>query len=119
MDDINENCAACTHLRRRCDENCVLAPYFPIEKTEEFQIVRRTFGIQNITKIISSVDENERDKTVETLILEARIRLENPVHGCLAVERKLEAEIEKVTKELVEVNKQLQYYFSMHNNVKK
>ncbi|MCD7468255.1 hypothetical protein HAX54_006267 [Datura stramonium] len=36
----------------------------------------------------------------ETLILEAKIRKENPVHGCLAIERRLRIEIEAHEKEL-------------------
>ncbi|KAL8527809.1 hypothetical protein ACS0TY_005583 [Phlomoides rotata] len=123
MDGINEihvpreTCAACKHLRKRCEETCVFAPYFPPEKTAEFQIVHMIFGIRNTKNMISSVEENEREKTIETLILEAKIRLENPVHGCLAIERMLGAEIEKVFRELDEVKQQLKF-FSEQNNVK-
>lgn len=121
MEENNEmhipavTCAVCKHLRRRCDETCILAPYFPPEKTEDFQIIHRIFGIPSLTKVITSVEENERDKTVETLVLEAKMRLQDPVHGFVAVERSLGAEIEKVTKELDEVKQQLQVFLTRND----
>ncbi|KAH0632159.1 hypothetical protein KY284_034945 [Solanum tuberosum] len=47
---------------------------------------------------------------VETLILEAKIRYENPVHGCIAVEEKLRLEIEETMKELDLVQKANAYF---------
>ncbi|XP_006367562.1 LOB domain-containing protein 24-like [Solanum tuberosum] len=93
-------CAACKHQRKKCEPNCQLAPYFPSTKDEDFQNVYRLFGVNNTIKHINSVANDQRAKLVETLILEAKIRKENPVHGCLAIERKLRAEIEALEKEL-------------------
>ncbi|KAK4415687.1 LOB domain-containing protein 27 [Sesamum alatum] len=103
-------CAACKYQRKRCDESCVLGRYFPLERAEDFENVQRLFGFQNAVKILNSVEENEREKTVKSLILEARLRRQNPVHGPVAVERRLRAEVEKVKKELDMVTKELKFF---------
>ncbi|KAI3443631.1 hypothetical protein Pfo_000296 [Paulownia fortunei] len=93
-------CVVCRHQRKRCDESCIFARYFSSERAEDFLNMHRLFKFQNIMKILNSVAENERDKTVESLILEARIRKENPVHGPVEVQMRLQVEIEQVKKEL-------------------
>ncbi|MCD7463653.1 hypothetical protein HAX54_051076, partial [Datura stramonium] len=93
-------CAACRHQRKKCEPNCQLAPYFPSNRDEDFQNVYRLFGVNNTIKLLNSVPDNQKAKTIETLILEANIWKKNPVHGCLGVERKLRAEIEAHEKEL-------------------
>ncbi|XP_055812629.1 LOB domain-containing protein 24-like isoform X2 [Solanum dulcamara] len=109
--DARDKCAACKYQRKRCDENCPLAPYFPSNKVQEFQKVIRLFRISNIIKMLNSVVDNEkRAKMAETLMCEANIRYENPVHGCVAVERKLKLEIEETKKELDFVQKKIAFY---------
>ncbi|XP_059285164.1 LOB domain-containing protein 24-like [Lycium ferocissimum] len=100
-------CAACKHQRKECDANCQLAPYFPSNRAEDFQNVYRLFGVDKTIEFINCVPDDQKEKTVETLILEARIRKENPVHGCLAIERKLRAEIEAHENELEIVRNQI------------
>ncbi|KAK4337832.1 hypothetical protein RND71_042319 [Anisodus tanguticus] len=92
--------AACKHQQKKCEANCQLAPYFPNNRAEDFHNVYRLFGVNNTITLLRSVADDQKKKTVETLILEAKIRKENPVHGCLAIERKLRAEIEAYEKEL-------------------
>ncbi|KAI3443632.1 hypothetical protein Pfo_000297 [Paulownia fortunei] len=103
-------CVVCRHQWKRCDESCIFTRYFPSERAEDFLNMHRLFRIQNTTKILNSVVENERDKTIESLILEARIRKENPVHGPVEVQRRLQAEIEQVKKELDTIKKQVQFF---------
>ncbi|XP_059291206.1 LOB domain-containing protein 21-like [Lycium ferocissimum] len=88
-------CAACKHLGEKCDANCQL------------------FGVDNIIKLLNSVPDDQKEKTAETLILEAKIRKENPVHGCLAIERKLGAEIEAHEKELEMIQNHISLYKKM------
>ncbi|KAL0382620.1 UNVERIFIED_CONTAM: LOB domain-containing protein 1 [Sesamum calycinum] len=40
-------CAACKILRRRCVENCLLAPYFPPTDPLKFTTAHRVFGASN------------------------------------------------------------------------
>lgn len=111
---VNSNgaCAACKHQRKRCDSNCQLACYFPAGKNEDFHNVHKLFGVNNLMIILNSVGENERDKTAETLILEAKMRRDFPVHGYLAVKKNLEDEIEGYEKEIDEVKKKLSLFKS-------
>jgi Lateral organ boundaries (LOB) domain len=40
--NYSERCA-CKHLRRRCAEDCILAPYFPATHPERFECVHEIF----------------------------------------------------------------------------
>ncbi|KAL7095964.1 hypothetical protein ACP275_10G055700 [Erythranthe tilingii] len=97
---VYKACAACKHQRRKCDQYCALAKYFPAEKSDDFENVYHLFGLQNTLKILKSVDEDERDTAIESIIMEAGMRLEYPVHGHFSVARKLNIEIENTEKEL-------------------
>ncbi|XP_009619412.1 LOB domain-containing protein 2 [Nicotiana tomentosiformis] len=75
-------CASCKHQRKKCTEKCVLAPYFPAEKSREFKAVHKVFGVSNITKIVKNLKEDhDRRKAVESLIWEAFCRQKDPVFG--------------------------------------
>lgn len=68
-------CAACKILRRRCDEKCVLAPYFPPTEPQNFIIVHRVFGASNIIKCLqvcmtgTIISSNYRDRRSWHLLL--------------------------------------------------
>lgn len=68
-------CAACKSLRRRCDEKCVLAPYFPPTEPQNFIIVHRVFGASNIIKCLqvcmtgTIISSNYRDRRSWHLLL--------------------------------------------------
>lgn len=95
------------HKNKKCDENYIIGEYFPCERAEDLENVKWLFGMENLMKIVNSVEEGEIGETVESLILEAKIRRANPVHGPLEVERSLRSEIDKAEKELEIVNKKL------------
>ncbi|XP_044502585.1 LOB domain-containing protein 2-like [Mangifera indica] len=78
---VHSACAACKHQRKKCNEECKLAAYFPADRSREFQAVHKVFGVSNVTKIVHSVDEEERPKVVDSLIWEALWRQKNPVLG--------------------------------------
>lgn len=102
-------CAVCRHLGKQCERNCILGPYFPQERIQEFKCVHRIFGIHNLTQIVSSVEENERPTTVQTLILEAQMRVHDMVHGSYGVEKTLRAQCTNAVKELNFVKQQLRF----------
>lgn len=108
-------CAACKYLRRKCDESCFLAEYFPATKSEEYLICHRVFGTYNLVRIMKSVQEHERHETVATLILEARMRVSNPVHGYFVLHKVLQAQIDEHLKELDAVKKHLFLFKSLHS----
>ncbi|KAJ0971748.1 hypothetical protein J5N97_019707 [Dioscorea zingiberensis] len=45
-------CAACRKLHRRCNQDCVLAPYFPASQPEKFAQVHKVFGASNVIKML-------------------------------------------------------------------
>lgn len=48
-------CAACKMLRRRCDNLCMLAPYFPPTNPLKFATAHRVFGASNIIKLLQVI----------------------------------------------------------------
>ncbi|KAA8524293.1 hypothetical protein F0562_010716 [Nyssa sinensis] len=74
-------CASCKHQRKKCNENCVLAPFFPAEKSREFQAVHKLFGVSNVTKIVKNLKEEDRKRAIDSLAWEAICRQKDPVLG--------------------------------------
>lgn len=74
-------CASCKHQRKKCTEKCTLAPFFPVERTREFQAVHKVFGVSNVTKIITSLREEDRKVAMDTLVWEALSRQKDPILG--------------------------------------
>ncbi|VVA41542.1 PREDICTED: LOB [Prunus dulcis] len=74
-------CAACKHQRKKCHDGCVLAPYFPAERTREFLAVHKVFGVSNVTKMVKNANEANRRKVVDSLVWEALCRQKDPVLG--------------------------------------
>ncbi|RVW95443.1 LOB domain-containing protein 1 [Vitis vinifera] len=77
----HQPCAACRMLRRRCDRDCILAPYFPSYEIEKFAGVHKVFGASNVIKMIQMVEESRREDAVKAIIYEATTRLRDPVYG--------------------------------------
>lgn len=74
-------CASCKHQRKKCTDKCTLAPFFPVERTREFQAVHKVFGVSNVTKIITGLREEDRKVAVDSLVWEALCRQKDPVLG--------------------------------------
>ncbi|TXG52139.1 hypothetical protein EZV62_021308 [Acer yangbiense] len=49
-----QRCAACRYKRKKCNENCEMALYFPGSRYSEFQHAQKLFGVRNIQKILAS-----------------------------------------------------------------
>ncbi|GAV81165.1 DUF260 domain-containing protein, partial [Cephalotus follicularis] len=82
-------CAACQHQGRKCREGCILAPFFPSNKPEEFQATLETFGIGNMSKHLNELSEEHRGTAAESFIWEALAWKTDPIHGPLSLYRKL------------------------------
>ncbi|KAJ4955137.1 hypothetical protein NE237_011920 [Protea cynaroides] len=78
---INQPCAACRMLRRRCGSDCLLAPYFPAEESDKFVVVHKVFGASNVIKMLQMVEESKREDCVKSIVYEASSRLGDPVYG--------------------------------------
>ncbi|KAL6909984.1 hypothetical protein ACP4OV_001242 [Aristida adscensionis] len=78
-------CAACKFLRRKCQPDCVFAPYFPPDQPQKFVHVHRVFGASNVTKILNDLHPSQREDAVNSLAFEADSRLRDPVYGCVGI----------------------------------
>ncbi|MBA0691328.1 hypothetical protein Goari_008958 [Gossypium aridum] len=87
-------CAACKHQRRKCESNCVFAPFFPASRAETFREVHKIFGVKNMTGILTPCTPDERKKAVESLEWEALAWTQDPVRGPLGLFRRLEEELQ-------------------------
>ncbi|KAK7266296.1 hypothetical protein RIF29_18939 [Crotalaria pallida] len=81
----NKACAACKYQRRRCSNECPLAPYFPADKPKTFSNAHRLFGVCNITRILKQVKPHEKDEAMKSIIFESDVRAKYPVEGCYGV----------------------------------
>ncbi|EYU20038.1 hypothetical protein MIMGU_mgv1a020995mg [Erythranthe guttata] len=79
----SSSCAACKFLKRRCTPNCQFAPYFRSDEPKKFAKVHKVFGASNVSKILNEVAEEQREDTVNSLVYEAEVRLQDPVYGCI------------------------------------
>ncbi|KAI3744107.1 hypothetical protein L1987_57182 [Smallanthus sonchifolius] len=101
-------CASCRHQRKKCTQKCVLAQFFPAEKSQDFQAVHRVFGVSNVTKLVKGLSREDGKKAVDSLIWEANCRLNDPVLGPLG-------EFQRVSEELKYYKSQYQVANIHHN----
>ncbi|XVF83292.1 hypothetical protein PTKIN_Ptkin16aG0475000 [Pterospermum kingtungense] len=93
-------CAACKILRRRCVENCVLAPYFPPTEPYKFTIAHRVFGASNIIKSLQELPEPQRADAVTSMVYEAGARIRDPVYGCAGAICQLQKQVSDLQAQL-------------------
>lgn len=98
---MNPACAACKHQRKKCSENCILAPYFPSNRSREFHAVHKVFGVSNITKLVKNAKEEDRRRVVDSLIWEACCRQRDPIHGPYGEYTKVYNEYKRVFDQLM------------------
>lgn len=88
-------CAACKHQRKKCKPGeCVLAPFFPANKPEEFQAILKVFGVKHLANMLSCLDERDRRAAVESYVWEAKLWMEDPVNGPLGHYNSLNRELQ-------------------------
>ncbi|XP_039005319.1 LOB domain-containing protein 2-like [Hibiscus syriacus] len=91
---VHPVCAASKHQRKKCDEVCILAPYFPANKCREFQAMHKVFGVSNMTKIVRNAGTDEDPKKVaDSLIWEAFCWQKDPLLGPYGDYRKVYEEL--------------------------
>lgn len=100
-------CASCKQQRKKCDQACDMAPYFPANRFQEFQHAHKLFGMSNIVKLMHYVEPHQKRDTAESILMEARLRAEDPASGCLGIVKDLTSQIKSCEDELNAVNQQL------------
>ncbi|XP_062232548.1 LOB domain-containing protein 6-like [Phragmites australis] len=103
-------CAACKFLRRKCQPDCVFAPYFPPDNTQKFVHVHRVFGASNVTKILNELHPYQREDAVNSLAYEADMRLRDPVYGCVGIISILQHRLRQLQQELARASYELSKY---------
>ncbi|XP_006660281.1 LOB domain-containing protein 24-like [Oryza brachyantha] len=93
-------CAACRYLRRRCADDCVLAPFFPASRPHRYFCVHTVFGASNVARLLQSLPMAERGNAANTMAMEAYWRVQDPVYGCTGIINRLQDEIRAVQCEL-------------------
>ncbi|XP_009411209.3 protein ASYMMETRIC LEAVES 2-like [Musa acuminata AAA Group] len=105
-------CAACKFLRRKCQPDCVFAPYFPPDQPQKFVQVHRVFGASNVTKLLNEVNPYQREDAVNSLAYEADMRLRDPVYGCAGVISVLQHQLRQLQLDLAFAMSELSKYQS-------
>ncbi|PON43840.1 Lateral organ boundaries domain containing protein [Trema orientale] len=96
----NSPCAACKFLRRKCQPECVFAPYFPPDQPQKFANVHKVFGASNVTKLLNELLPSQREDAVNSLAYEADMRLRDPVYGCVGVISLLQHQLRQLQMDL-------------------
>ncbi|VFQ70592.1 unnamed protein product [Cuscuta campestris] len=100
-------CAACKFLRRKCQAECVFAPYFPPDQPHKFASVHKVFGASNVTKLLNELPPHQREDAVNSLAYEADMRLRDPVYGCVGVISLLQHQLRQLQLDLSSAKSQL------------
>eukprot|EP00253_Pinus_taeda_P017038 PITA_17038 len=110
-------CAGCKFYRKKCSEQCVLAPYFPQNDLQKFLYVHRVFGNGNVVKLLKALPEEQRGDAVSSLVYEARQRFRDPVHGCVGVINVLMKNIADLQSQLASTQAELANISLQHANL--
>ncbi|EYU39759.1 hypothetical protein ABFS82_06G175700 [Erythranthe guttata] len=103
-------CAACKFLRRKCQPECVFAPYFPPDQPQKFANVHKVFGASNVTKLLNELQPHQREDAVNSLAYEADMRLRDPVYGCVGVISLLQHQLRQLQMDLTCAKSELSKY---------
>ncbi|KAJ8467501.1 hypothetical protein OPV22_030053 [Ensete ventricosum] len=114
---IHSPCAACKILRRRCADNCVLAPYFPPTEPLKFTTAHRVFGASNVIKLLQDLPENQRADAVSSMVYEAKARIRDPVYGCTAAVCQLQKQVDELQAQLARAKAELTNLQAQHGNL--
>ncbi|KAL0303761.1 UNVERIFIED_CONTAM: LOB domain-containing protein 33 [Sesamum radiatum] len=85
MTGLSSSCGACKFLRRRCNDECVFAPYFCYDQAAtHFAAVHKVFGASNVSKLLLHLPAHSRSDAAITISYEALARVHDPIYGCVA-----------------------------------
>ncbi|XP_030551302.1 LOB domain-containing protein 24-like isoform X2 [Rhodamnia argentea] len=107
-------CAACKYLRRKCPQDCILAPYFPSSNPQRFACVHKIFGASNVTKMLQQVPVHLRAEAAECISYEAIARVQDPVYGCVGIITQLQQQIIQIHSEIMKIKGDIITHHSAH-----
>ncbi|XP_043721225.1 LOB domain-containing protein 24-like [Telopea speciosissima] len=109
IDGRGKGCAACKQRKIKCDERCLLSPYFPQSRQEDFIDVQKHYGVSSINKILNKIEPEQRNEAIKSIVLESKARKNDPVNGIVGIIHKLQSQIKFYENEIAIVNQQLTY----------
>ncbi|GLJ42975.1 hypothetical protein SUGI_0891740 [Cryptomeria japonica] len=111
-------CAACRSQRKKCSDECLLAPHFPSDDLQKFGLVQKVYGFNNVLKMLKDVKAEQRADVVKSLVYEATARMEDPVYGCTREIHQLQKRIAEQESKLAATQAELlDMRFEHHNFV--
>ncbi|KAL7198580.1 hypothetical protein ACSBR2_020966 [Camellia fascicularis] len=96
-------CAACKSLKRKCSQDCILAPYFPANNSERFACVHKIFGASNVTKMLKQLPIQSRAEAADCMAIEASSRIQDPIYGCIKTIFELQQQIIQIHYEIAKI----------------
>ncbi|CAJ1978386.1 unnamed protein product [Sphenostylis stenocarpa] len=97
-------CVLCRYQHTRHDGRCELGQYFPINRSVDFEKACRLFGLANLLRLMRSAEPSERQVMADSILTEAIMWDNDPIHGALGHAFTLNAQIQSVERELELVN---------------
>uniref|UniRef100_A0A0D3DFG5 LOB domain-containing protein n=2 Tax=Brassica oleracea var. oleracea TaxID=109376 RepID=A0A0D3DFG5_BRAOL len=99
--------------------SCVMAPYLPSKEPDKFDRVHKVFGVENVYKILSRLEESwQSEYAVNALCYEAEARIHDPIHGYVGPQmiynnilNNLKREIDSAINELATQDLVVQWYY--------
>ncbi|KAL5756767.1 hypothetical protein ACOSP7_021196 [Xanthoceras sorbifolium] len=110
MSKWSGRCAACKYLRKKCPQDCVVAPYFPSNNPQRFSAVHKIFGAANIAKMLQLLPEHLRMEAADCMAMEAYSRIEDPVYGCVKFIYQLQQQITELQSQTIQIKAQIAFY---------
>ncbi|KAM7466284.1 hypothetical protein LguiB_013846 [Lonicera macranthoides] len=95
--EASSPCVACAHSHKRCPLAYENARIFPnMIDREDYHIIFTVFGVRNVASFLQRVPENRLHEALNSYLLEATARIENPVRGCTALLASFEQKVEEL-----------------------
>ncbi|XP_057835297.2 LOB domain-containing protein 1-like [Cryptomeria japonica] len=107
------SCAACRVQRKKCSEDCILAPYFPTDDPDKFTVVHAVYGTSYIIKLLQGLKTEQRADAVNNLACEASARVKDPIQGSAGIIHHLRKRISELESQLAGKQEELKNMHSM------
>ncbi|QCD85972.1 Lateral organ boundary [Vigna unguiculata] len=79
----NVACVLCKYQHRRHDGSCEFGQYFASIRSIEFENACRLFGLAKLLRLMRSAEASERQVMVDSILIEANMWNNDPIHGAL------------------------------------
>ncbi|KAM7517520.1 hypothetical protein LguiB_016482 [Lonicera macranthoides] len=90
-------CVACAYSHKRCPLSYEYAKIFQnVIDRQDYHTIFTVFGVRNVASFLQDVPKDRRLETLNSYLLEATARIENPIRGCTILLASLEQKVEEL-----------------------